>query len=269
MEFLKYGVAWVIALISIGVTVYSFKYNKRRKTLQIDATTAALLTSDVNEREGLRVELDGRTVNDPYILDFHISNIGPKDVASGDFDKEKPLSIFLDAEIVARLQPSGENEEDTFAAVNGAKDLQVLPGKIAVGERHTIRLLVDGKPNRDFNLANHPLIDTDVVAGVSKRDREFIRMLLIGAVNTLVSLIGIFAVTYLAGFNKGRASIHVNNDWWSSGVDPVVIDDPAWTHWLTRTIWIAVPILFAVAIFIIVRTRKLFARMKIFSDFFE
>lgn len=266
-EFLKYAAGPMLAIVSIFATAYYFRHNKRRKRLEIDTKVTALLTSDVHERDNLQVELDGRKVNDPYIFDLVIINTGHKDLASADFEGN-PVLIPIDAEIVARLKSSTENPTEIFTIEPGSKELRINPVKIAVGDNHKVRLLVDGKPVDRPNLAGHPLIDTDLTTVESWRIRVIDRVILTAIIGIIALLACFYLFAYKMGFDKSTqidsSYGYYRNDWYLSGGR--IIDKPDRISWVTHWLYILVPIPTFSVIYVTVQIRRWIARSKRFPS---
>ncbi|WP_157931786.1 hypothetical protein [Mycobacteroides abscessus] len=266
-EFLKYGAGPIIAIVSILATAYYFRHNKRRKRVEIDTKVTALLTSDVHERDNLQVELDGRRVNDPYIFDLLIINTGHKDLASADFEGN-PVLIPIEAEIVARLKSSTENPGEIFTIEPGSKELRINPVKIAVGDHHKVRLLVDGKPVDRPNLAGHPLIDTDLTTVESWRIRVIDRVILIAIIGIIALFASFYLFAYKMGFDKSiqidSSYGYYRSEWYLS--DGQIIDKSARISWVTHWLYVLIPILAFSVIYVTVQIRRWSARSKRFPS---
>lgn len=169
MEYLKYGVGWVIGILGAIASYYYFFSNNRRKTLGLQIGSSSLIAINLDAREELEVRFKDRQIVDPYIVILNITNLGSKDITSKDFDADKPLVFHFDASIVARMQASIDNEANMSFGPDGHSVL-LLPAKIAAGTECGARFLVDGIPN--FSLEASPLIDTDIVVGQSRRTQE-------------------------------------------------------------------------------------------------
>jgi hypothetical protein len=167
---LFYAIGWLIAIAAIVANAIYFFYNKRRKKLVVNAIGKNLLLARIGSHDQLEVKFNDRLVRNPYIVDFSATNVGPKDIASKDFDADKPLEVHLDTEVIARLQIREDDRAPMLQIGDDSRTLLVTPARLAVGTRYQIRLLVDGSPT--FSVDDHPLIDTDVVFGVVERKRE-------------------------------------------------------------------------------------------------
>ena len=196
VNFLGNGVGWVLAVASIGAGAYYFAYGKRRRKLEISALKASLITATARRENNLKVSFNEHHVGDPNIVTIKITNIGPKDIASKDFDAEKPVKIGLGALVVSRLQMH-DNEIANFSEISeDSRHLLINPGKIAAGKTYSLRLLVDGDPR--FELVDNPLIDTDVINAQSEATREIGRVKkILKALPILLAVLFIPSIGYL------------------------------------------------------------------------
>lgn len=261
MEFVKYGLAPIIGIVSILAAAYYFRHGKKRKRLELDTKVTALITADVHERDDLEVELDGRRVNDPYIVDLLIINTGHKDVASADFDRGMPVRIRIEAEIVARLKSSTENSTEIFSIEPGSTELLIDPVKIAVDDKYKVRLLVDGKPADRPDLAGHPLIDTDLLTVDSWKDRVSGRIFFIGIVGILALLASFFLLAYKMGLDRSF-EIDSTYGYYShyGSLTPKSSQISRVTHWL----YALLPVLALSAMYVTVQIRRWLARSRRF-----
>jgi hypothetical protein len=263
MEFLKYGFAPIIGIVSILATAYYFRHSKRRKRLELDTKVTALLTADVHERDDLQVELDGRRVNDPYIVDLLIINTGHKDLASTDFDGGRPVRIRIEAEIVARLKSSTENPTEIFSIEPGSTELRIDPVKIAVDDDYKVRLLVDGRPVNRPDLAGHPLIDTDLMTVESWKDRVFVRVFFVSIVGVLALLASFFLFAYKMGFDR---SIEIDSNYGYYSPYGSINQKSSGISWVANWIYALLPVLMLSAIYVTVQVRRWLARSQRFPS---
>lgn len=263
MEFLKYGFAPIIGIVSILATAYYFRHGKRRKRLELDTKVTALLTADVHERDDLQVELDGRRVNDPYIVDLLIVNTGHKDLASTDFDGGRPVRIRIESEIVAQLKSSMENPTEIFSIEPGSTELRIDPVKIAVADNCKVRLLVDGRPADRPDLTGHPLIDTDLMTVESWKDRVFVRVFIVGIVGVLALLASFFLFAYKMGFDRSvEIGSNCGYDWRGLGLGQKSSETSRVTYW----IYALLPVLALSVIYVTVQVRRWLARSQRFPS---
>ncbi|MGV0628568.1 hypothetical protein [Mycobacteroides chelonae] len=184
-------ISWLIALGALVAGVYYFLYNKRRKTLELDANVTSLLASAATPREELEIRFKEQVVRDPHILDFHIRNAGPKDISTKDFDAEKPLQIKCDFTIVSRLEVLGAEDAPMVVVGEDSRSLLLMPYKIGAGCRYQMRALVDGKAR--LKIQDDPLIDTNVVFGIPQRIKEYRRLAALMIATALLAFVDVAA----------------------------------------------------------------------------
>jgi hypothetical protein len=190
MEFLKYGVGWFIGIVAVIAGAYYFFYNKRPNSLQIETSTKSMIVSGARRHGQLTVAYDGTKVRDPYLVEFAIVNSGHKDITSKDFDAEKPLRLAVGAKAVAPLESSETSNDQPTALLRldaEAGEVILGPAKLAVGEVHRLRLLVDGTPY--ISIIEDPLIDTKIELGESIADRKKSRVVIAALLSVFIILI--------------------------------------------------------------------------------
>ncbi|MCA0158332.1 hypothetical protein LB823_19210 [Tsukamurella sp. M9C] len=234
VEFLKYGVGWILAVTAIAASGYYFVYGKRRKKVEVDVQARGLVLASAKDHGELSVGFNGKAVVNPYVIDFSVRNVGHKDISTKDFDADGSLSFDVGAEIVASLLASGGVDGDRVAAGEGEKQIRVTPGKIATGQAFRARVLVDGEPS--IAMAQNPLIDTDLVLAEVQRakQRKNEKRLLICAGS--VSLAIAATVIVLMAF-KEEFHIEVSGDGWNKGS----ITSPVWAVVLQWAFYVIVP----------------------------
>ncbi|VBA57638.1 hypothetical protein LAUMK191_04108 [Mycobacterium attenuatum] len=171
MELLKWVIGILLTLGSIVATIMIYRYTNRRKQLQIHTRIENLFVARVGPKDPLELRYEGRLVQNPYIIDFAASNTGHKDIASKDFDSEKPLQVGIHAEVIARMRIPQSGSSQILQVSDDSRSVLLQPSKIAKGAHYHIRLLVAGKP-RIVIPEDHPLIDTDITTSDKKVERE-------------------------------------------------------------------------------------------------
>jgi hypothetical protein len=111
MELLKWSIGVLLAVTSIGVAVMIFRYNNQRKNLEIHTRCENLFVARVGQIDPIEVRYKGRLVENPYIIDFGVTNVGHKDIASKDFDSEMPLQVGIESEVIALMRADSEDRQ--------------------------------------------------------------------------------------------------------------------------------------------------------------
>ncbi len=217
MEFLKYGTGWAIAIVFGLASLYYFRYGKRKKTLMLDVS-AQRLVAHAALSHGLVVSFNNDELREPYLLEFAVKNTGDKDVASKDFDADKPVKIDLGSAVkVVTLIDESLDETRPLQAKAGGRIIEILPSKIAASDEMTIQILLDGRP--ELSLAENPILDSKIVFGEQLRWSDLRKFLRQSVVGIVVSGLGLAAMIGLY-FNHEALSI-TPTDWWMTG--------PLWT----------------------------------------
>lgn len=167
---LKIGLGPAIAVIGIIATFYYFYVSNKRKKVLIDERWTRLIASRIDDaKDRFEITFDKQIVQDPYLFELKVVNIGRKDVASKDFDGDTPVTIKLKTRIVAPMEMP-ESDEFAFLGYMCADDeVQIEPTILPVDRQFRARILVDGKP--DPTLPTGHLLDTDIIAGEALRSR--------------------------------------------------------------------------------------------------
>ncbi|MGZ9827634.1 hypothetical protein ACXYTP_12065 [Tsukamurella ocularis] len=166
LEFLKFGMGPIIAIVAVLASLYYFIHNKKRKKISLEVRTQALMQPAARKHDdNLRMTFNDTLVTDPHIVEITIRNTGHKDVSSKDFDGDDPVTFTVSAPIVADL-PNSDLPSKIVTDKEAGKIL-VHPRKIAVREEIQTRFLVDGVPK--IELENSPLLDTDITDARNER----------------------------------------------------------------------------------------------------
>ncbi|OLT84040.1 hypothetical protein PXJ67_11880 [Mycobacteroides chelonae] len=241
-------VSWLIALAALVLGAYYFWSNNRRKTLELDVNLTPLLASKVESRDELEVRFNGLVIRDPIVVDFHIANTGQKDIASKDFDADKPLRVAFNSTIVSQLEVSDAENAPMLTIGSDSRSLLIVPHKIAAGHRYQTRVLVDGQVR--LKVADDPLIDTNVVIGDYQRLKELKRLVAVMGVSMSLVFLD------LAGFlwmlvNRDR--IEVRNIWLLGRVP----SSPTWAAWVMYSSPVVVAILVVAILYVVTRLRRI------------
>ncbi|WP_167097136.1 hypothetical protein [Mycobacterium sp. DL592] len=253
MEFLKYGVGWIIAIGFGAAGVYYFLYNRRRKKLEVNGRSGSLRLPTAEKAAGdLRITFNEDAIDDPHIFEFSVTNTGHKDIASKDFDGGVPYSVDLGAKIVARLQiPGLQNTAAAFQiSEENYQTIVLKPSKIAVGSTLKIRVLLDGRPNVTYG--ENPLIDTDIVRGKSERAKaqKAVRRMMLALIplSLVIALLSIIPQLFLDNSRARKTS------WW---IFHDIVASPTWALACSLSGAALVPLALALTFFVFYKTQKL------------
>lgn len=107
----------------------------------IDAPPAA--------RARMVLSVDGTVREHPHRVEVQLICKGPKDIASSDFDQDRPIILDVGADIITTIgSPQVEPSDAEIPNVTCAgRTLSVPKCLIRRGQRISVSLLVDGAPN--------------------------------------------------------------------------------------------------------------------------
>lgn len=137
----------VIAFITVTVTTVTAWYlgplRRRRLLWKVDAfriIPQADTSKHKKSVDNVRITINGKEVNEPYLYRVYIGNIGPKDLTSADYDAGAPTVIYPNATIVAELDKS-----HGFRISHTDEEVQFGPDLLAVGSHAMISVICDGR----------------------------------------------------------------------------------------------------------------------------
>ncbi|MEU9605444.1 hypothetical protein [Streptomyces sp. NPDC048057] len=113
----------------------------------------------------ITVSAAGITINEPRIVQFHLTNIGRRDITSSIFHNGESLDFKFNSPIVAplelRSEPEGTRLPDVQLPPGAEGRVEVRPGHIRRGQMITVTLLLDGQ-DVEAACAHMPLVDVDL-----------------------------------------------------------------------------------------------------------
>jgi hypothetical protein len=154
-------VALIVALIAIPVTIWATRqWGNRRARLEFLFESVPLLPE--NTRAGLlEVTYRGIPVEDPHLVTVTITNVGPRDLASGMFDRDRPMEVRFNQTFYGLTSVQGGVRAISPAVGASAADatIELAPGLLKKGDAWAISAVLSGLVEVDLYA---PLIDTDI-----------------------------------------------------------------------------------------------------------
>ena len=136
-----------------------------RATVTQDAQATAALggggyplfsTTNVEWQNAVKVHVNSEQINNPFVVNLRISNVGDRDIDSGSFDAGRPIIFDVSTKratlLTSRDTPPG-------LRVSGTR-VHVAPELLRRGRCWTISLLTSGRP--ETRLVEEHLIDTTI-----------------------------------------------------------------------------------------------------------
>jgi hypothetical protein len=167
-----YAAAGAIAVVVIGaVTIWvTLRVGsiKRQLTYSMTDDTPLLATTTGLARADLEVLYQGQRLDAPRVISVRLASRGRRDIASGDFDQNRPLAIDVGVPIVKRLATESAPELPEAAVRVDGQRLIVGPCLIRKRQVISFSFLVDGGPP----LLSHEdyLLNVDVRASAESGD---------------------------------------------------------------------------------------------------
>ena len=153
--------AIIVAVIAIPVGVWAVRRwgNRRGQVLFAYRSTALMPDLPLPMKEMLKVEFRDLPVKDPHLLSLQLQNVGPRDVASGNFDAARPIRIKMNSPFYGILSCS--YPRPTIISSPGSDGvIDIGPMLLKRGEVWHFSAIVSGKPEVGADI---PLVDVDVL----------------------------------------------------------------------------------------------------------
>jgi hypothetical protein len=150
----------VIGVSGLGAGYYYFWQGKRRNRLKIEVEYQSLLGGAAQLHQGLTIRYNDQPINSPYFVAVSLTNDGPKDIRSPDFENGAPLRIQLPG-MISALLPLDAPVVDTTGG-----EIHVMPGLLPKDKTFTINVIADipgPHPDESSTAIVTPLANTDIV----------------------------------------------------------------------------------------------------------
>jgi len=156
---------WAIALVVSVLASYAItkKFGNRRRKVLFTWNSVQLMpernrTNGRGMSGALQVSFLGKAVEDPYLVQVTLKNIGPVDIASSDFDAGRQLKVSFPGEYLEVVDWKQVGFDAPFG--QDYRYVTLDPVLLRRGASFTLDVLVDGKPEVELDC---PLINTDIV----------------------------------------------------------------------------------------------------------
>lgn len=154
------ALAGVVAVLAFGIggILATRRWGNRRRRLFLSCESSPMLPTA--SAEG-RLQLTYRDfpVPDPHLVSIRLRNVGPKDVATRDFDAGASFRVELNCTMFGVIGSS--HPPNTLSSSIGSDAVvEFTPGLLQSGDEWRVDVVVEGKPAPKLR---SPLIDTDIV----------------------------------------------------------------------------------------------------------
>ena len=177
--------AIVIAVIAAIVGVWAVRRwgVRRRKVLLTHESTQLIPQLSLAPKDELKITFRNLPIDDPYLLQLRLQNIGSLDVTSSDFDAGQQIVLKTNCRLYGLLSTS--HPESTSTTARGSYGaIAISPLLLKRKEEWEATAIVSGKP---LVKSFFPLINTDVL---DKRafDAKVARSFLVAVLRVLGSV---------------------------------------------------------------------------------
>lgn len=150
-----------IGVAGLGTGYYYFWQGKRRNQLKIKVDFQSLLGGNAQLGQKLTILCNDEPIAEPYFVTVFLTNDGPKDIRSDDFENGKSLRIHLPGMIVALL-PLDNLDVDTKGG-----EIHVSPCLLPKDKPLTIAVILNagqgGEKNESSTVIMNQPANTDIV----------------------------------------------------------------------------------------------------------
>lgn len=177
------GIVVAVAAVLVGAWAVRRWGIRRRRVLFTHTSTRLIPSLSSVPHDALKIMFRDFPVDDPYLLELHLQNIGPLDLTSSDFDAKRSIVFKLNCKLYGLIGAS-HPEFTTSTPLGSDGAIRISPLLLKRKEACEMAAIVSGKPNLETDF---PLPNTDVL---DKRafDSEVARSVLINAVRALAPL---------------------------------------------------------------------------------
>lgn len=117
-----------------------------RRTRVFVTWEATRLVPQVAAAEMLEVTFRDVRVLDPHVMTVAVTNVGPRDIGTDQFDRASPLEIHHDAVLLGVVAHDGDAPL-SIPALGSRDALKLGPALLRVGETWRVDAVVDGRPS--------------------------------------------------------------------------------------------------------------------------
>jgi len=140
----KFFITLVATLAGVVVPVWLWQADMSSKSVSVSVISTAELRKDV-QLAGLGVTIDGRSIDNPTVVELSLKNTGSRPIASADF--EGPLEILVSSPAVfLRADPKGVSPPDLKPTIETTpRALKLTPLLLNPRDTFQITVLLDGR----------------------------------------------------------------------------------------------------------------------------
>jgi hypothetical protein len=151
----------VIALIAIAVGIWAArKYGTRRGVVLFTCNSTQLIPDlPSSAKDLLKVEYRDFPVPDPHLVNLRLQNVGPRDIASSNFDAGRPITIKTNCKFYGFVSIS-HPKRTVGRAIGSDGVIDIEPMLLKTAETWEISAIISGRPTIEIDA---PLVDVNIL----------------------------------------------------------------------------------------------------------
>ena len=151
----------VVAIIAIAVGIWAARRygNQRGAALFTYDSTQLIPDLPFSAKDLLKVEYRDIPVHDPHLLTLRLQNVGPRDIASSNFDAGRPVTVRTNCNFYGFVSLS-HPKQTTSRAIGSDGEIDIKPMLLKRGETWEASAIISGAPKVEFDA---PLVDVNVL----------------------------------------------------------------------------------------------------------
>lgn len=197
----KFAASFIVAIASVAVPIWLWQADLSSKSLAIALTTRVPLQPTEKEAlQGLEVSVDGKRIENPYLVVLEISNDGSKPILASDF--ESPLQIHVTSDTYfVRSRITHKTPKDVDMDITAEKSKVLLkPALLNPKDSVTLTLVTAGAaPSLDTRARIAGIASIGIADNTIKK-RNTSRLILLAVAAVLLSIAS--SVAYDGAFSK-------------------------------------------------------------------
>ena len=151
----------VVAVIAIAVGIWAARRYGNRRGVMLFTCYSTQLIPDLpfSAKDLLKVEYRDIPVHDPHLLNLRLQNVGPRDIASSNFDAGRPVTIKTNSKFYGFVTLS-HPKQTVGRAIGSDGEIDIMPMLLKRAEVWEASAIISGAPNVEIDA---PLIDVNVL----------------------------------------------------------------------------------------------------------
>ena len=153
--------AIVVAVIAIAAGIWAARRYGNRRGVVLFTYDSTQLIPDLpfSAKDLLKVEYRDIPVDNPHLLNLRLQNVGPRDIASDNFDAGRPVTIKTNCKFYGFVNLS-HPKQTVGRAMGSDGEIDFMPTLMKKAEVWEASAIISGAPKIEIDA---PLIDVNVL----------------------------------------------------------------------------------------------------------